>query len=250
MTTRLTRDRARASLTYLFKIANDAEFLRMIWCVDRIRSGEIELGMLGLKDVPEKVIAAVRDGNLYIQPWLLEDLVNEVLTTPKPKLELPRRLACDSYEGFAAVYNALLRVEDAESGFELDRGRDVIHAMPRFAHRQFDWQHGWMNAPQLYRSAYIFGQGECEAWFTENHEITPADFVMFALAAVSVFSGTLYADRDKFIVPQLQLDRRVVDSGLKLVCQPLASFRGQAAKLRRGTDNIAAKPSMLRDVTP
>lgn len=246
MSTRLTRDRARARLTYLLKIANDAEFLRMIWCVDRIRSGEIELGLSGLKHVPKNIIEDLQTGKIYIQPWLLEDLVNEVLATPKPKLELPRRLACESYEGFAAVYNALMKVEDAESGFELDRGRNVMHAMPRFAHRQFDWQQGWMNAPQLYRSAYIFGQGECEIWFYENHGITPADLVMFALAAASVFCSALYADQDKFLVPQLQLDRRLINAALKLLCQPLASFRSEATGLRRGMDNIAAKPSMLR----
>lgn len=246
MSSRLKRDKARARLSYLLSIADDAEFLQMIWCVDRMRTGNYELGARGLQHIPPGLKQSLEQEKLYIQPWMLEDLINELLTVPKPKILVPRRLNCGSYLGFANAYNAILAVDDGESGFELARGRDVLQGMARLAHKQFEWQHGWMNAPVLYRSAFIYGQGDCETWFKQEHGLTPAELILFAMACLSVYSGSPYATAESFLVPQLNLDRRIADAALALTSTPLAKARSEADRTRKGPFNMAARPSILR----
>jgi len=246
MSKRLKRDRARSDLAYLLKIAQAAPFFQMIWCADRIRVGDFVRGSRGLSDIPKWVLESVREDKLHFQPWMLEDLVNEWLATPRPKLALPRRLLCESYNGFVSVYNAILRVDDTESGFEIERGQDVLQMMPRYAHRQFEWQQGWLNGPSLYRSAFIYGQGTSREWFRESHGVAPADLMLFALAAHSAFNGAPEVRRESFSVPQLGLDEPLIAACLRLMSAPMGSAITAAAHLRRGPYNVAAKPSVLR----
>lgn len=246
MSKRLKRDRARSDLAYMLKIAEGAPFFQMIWCVDRIRVGDFGRGVRGLADIPKDVLEGAAKSKLFFQPWMLEDLVNEWLATPRPKLALPRRLLCESYNGFASVYDAILRVDDTESGFEIDRGQDVLQMLPRFGHRQFEWQQGWLNGPSLYRSAFIYGQGESRKWFSQTYGATPADLVLFAMAAHSVFNGAPENRVAALSVPQLGLEQPLVTAGLRLMSANLNEVIAEAARLRRGPFNVAAKPSVLR----
>lgn len=246
MSSRLKRDRARAKLSQILAISDDRAFLQMIWCVDRLRTGDYDVGARGLTNLPPTLRRNLSENRLLIQPWILEDLTNEVLTVPKPKILVPRSLNCGSYEGFAHVYNAALAVDDAEAGFELENGRHVLQAMPRIAHRQFDWQQGWMNAPNLYRSAFIYGQGECEEWFSAQYGLSPAQLVLFALACQSVFRRSPTGAPGNFVVPELNLDQPVIDAALRLTAADLSVVRESARTTRRGPSNIAARPSVLR----
>ncbi len=246
MATRLKRDRARSDLAYLLKIAEAVPFFQMIWCVDRIRVGDLDRGTRGLSNIPKDVVDSFTQNKFYFLPWILEDLVNEWLTTARPKLALPRRLACESYQGFAKIYNAVLKVDDTESEFELERGQDVLQMLPRYGHRQFEWQQGWLNGPSLYRSAYIYGQGDSRDWFKQSYGLTPADLMLFAMAAHSSFTGAPESRRAGFVVPQLGLDAPNVAAGLTMMSAPLGDVMLEATRLRRGPVNIAAKPSVLR----
>lgn len=243
---RLKRDRARSDLTYLLKIAEAEPYFQMIWCADRIRAGDFDRGARGLSNIPQQVFDGIGESKLYFQPWMLEDLVNEWLATARPKISLPRRLNCESFEGFAKVYNAIFRVDDTESGFEIERGQDVLQMMPRYAHRQFEWQQGWLSGPSVYRSAFIYGQGRSEAWFRQTHGVTPADLMLFAMAAQSAFSGAPSNRTSNFLVPELGLDERLVVACLRLMSAPLDAVTTAATRLRSGPYNIAAKPSVLR----
>lgn len=246
MTKRMQRDRARKRLSNLLAIADDAEFFQMIWCANRIQAGKFELGQQGLRDLPAGLAEKVQSDKLHFQPWILEDLINELLAVAKPKRPPPRRMSCESYFGFASAYNAMLEVDDAESGFEIERGQDILQLMPRFAHRQFDWQHGWLNPPLLYRSAFIYGQGDCEDWYLENHGISPAQLMLFGVAAMTSFSRAPGVEWPNLRVPDVGISLKVVAAALKLMCIPLAEARSEAARLRRNLTNMTAKPSVLR----
>jgi hypothetical protein len=247
VTTRVKRDLARKRLATVLSMADDGEFLQMIWCMDRIRSGSFDLGAQGIGNLPQDFRVRLADKrDLYVQPWILEDLVNELLTVAKSKNFLPQRIACDTYEIFRAVYNRMLDVNDVESGFELSNGRDVLQAMPRFGHRQFDWQQGWLTATSLYRSAFIYGRGECASWFQDTHGLTPSEFILFAVGAFMSFGKTPHIQPSAMMLPALGLDGRVVEAGLALMCRPLSELREEAARTRRGRLNITARPSVLR----
>ena len=60
--------------------------------------------------------------------------------------------------------NRVRKLEDVELAVYLKK-RDVFTELHRIAQRQFHWQQGYYNLPQLYRYSYIYGQGECGEWF-------------------------------------------------------------------------------------
>jgi hypothetical protein len=66
------------------------------------------------------------------------------------------------------------------------------------------------------------------------------------MACVSVFSNSPFARQENLLVPKLRLDRRLVEAALLLMCASLEAAREEAAKLRRGGQNVAARPSVLR----
>jgi hypothetical protein len=60
--------------------------------------------------------------------------------------------------------NRVRKLEDVEAAVYL-KVNDVLTEMHRIAQRQFHWQHGYYNLPQLYRYSYIYGQGKCGEYF-------------------------------------------------------------------------------------
>jgi hypothetical protein len=117
--------------------------------------------------------------------------------------------------------------------------------MARIANRQFDWQRGYFNKPQLYRNAFIYGQGQCADYFKAQHGITVNQFT---LAGFSIYllltkhSSVLYnAD-----FSALGLTTQDLEYALALLAKPLADLRALAAKERRSGSATAYKPSVLR----
>jgi hypothetical protein len=80
--------------------------------------------------------------------------------------------------------NRLRKLEDVESAVYL-RATDfnIFGQMHRVAHRQFHWQRGYFNLPQLYRCAFIYAQGKCGEYFERTYglPITELNFVGFVL---------------------------------------------------------------------
>lgn len=96
----------------------------------------------------------------------------------------PRLLNCRNFSAIAEALNRLRDLEDAESGLHLAR-MNVMDEMPRLVTRQFEWQRGFLNIPQLYRWSYILGGPQSSAAFQTSTGLSMSDFslVGFALCA-------------------------------------------------------------------
>jgi hypothetical protein len=172
-------DLHRRKLSGLLGTADDEAFLIMCWASDALQSGGAKVAERFLKFPTE---AATRDMSspYFIHKWNIETLVNELLSTPKTRQKPGRRfrtLDCRNFNAMAIVAHKLRNLENAYDGETLKRV-DVIREIHRLTQRQFEWQYGFLNRPQFYRSAYIYGGSRTTAAFETKYGFTVEDFVL------------------------------------------------------------------------
>ena len=116
--------------------------------------------------------------------------------------------------------------------------------MHRIAQRQFHWQHGYYNLPQLYRYSYIYGQGKCGEYFERTYGIPIADltFVGFALYASHQRTPWL---KQPLGVPELELSADLVKRAMPLLALSTENARTRSVAINAQRRNRTAAPFRL-----
>ena len=175
---------------------------------------------------------------MAIFPWELETLTNELLTTPKHTFY--RTIDCRSWNVASELIKQLRALENAEYGAR--RGElSVLVEMGRIGARQFPWQRGYFGVPQLYRNAFIYGQGECAAYLKESLGLTAFDMTLLGFSLLSVFypEPAIRPATDLQLIHQLGLDRHTLSLALERIACPLTELRCKAAVQRNVDAPIA-----------
>jgi hypothetical protein len=134
-------------------------------------------------------------------------------------------------------------LEDVESAVYL-RGTEfnVFGEMHRIAQRQFHWQRGYFNLPQLYRYTYIYAQGKCGEFFQQKYGIpvTELSFVGFAL-----FVQTMKAPWINRTVsfPELELTEELLKKALPLLL--ISADRAREETIHGAVEAAASLSSYL-----
>lgn len=244
--TRFRRERSRRRLREMLRRTPDDPFLRMIWAVDLLQNSEPAVARRFL-EAPDAAVGTKLGDKMFSYKWLLEDLVNELLITPKlAHREGPNWLLdCGKYEAFRQAYNVLYELQDAEHSLTLDGSSNIWAEMPRIGHRQFSWQQPALNLPNFYRSAALYGEGALSRHFEAQHGLTPSDLMLLGMGLWALLGSQPSFGRN-LALPEIGLSQEVVDRGLKLLAAPIKDARQAALELRGfGRDRIY-RPSALR----
>jgi hypothetical protein len=175
-------------LLKMFARADDAAFLQMIWAVDALQSGREAVAKSYFSTFPPQAAAESSFKSPFgIHRWELETLIVQLFLIPK---ELPREqgnliLDCSNFESIRQTINRLRALENVESARYLSGDFTVWGEMYRIGQRQFHWQRGYFNTPQIYRYTYLYAQGKCAEYFKQAYgfEITDLIFTGFGLFA-------------------------------------------------------------------
>lgn len=163
------------------KRANDIDCLTLIWAVWALQSGNEKAGRNYIKFPPQAVTKDMV-GEYAIYKWELETLVTSLLTTPKdkPRDGKYRYTNLTTFDSLSQEINNLRQLEGYEYALT-GTAENIWEEMYRLCQRQFRWQRGY-NSEQLYRYAYVYGQGECGAFFEEQNGISVSTFMQLSLA--------------------------------------------------------------------
>ncbi len=242
------RSHHKKKLGRLFEISKDEDFFHLLWAAHFFQSAD-----------PSTAMKIFRSGTYHshavgpdvaeehrIHPWELETLANLVLTTPKRFVRKGKeyRLRFDNYQSVVECVNRLRRLEDKE--FAMGRHEtDIMMEMSRIAQRQFPWQKGFVNAPNIYRNLYVYGQGKCSENFEKAHGISISRFffVSFALYSSFIRYASISAANG---CPQLGVSPSELAKTLKLIALPQAEARKKARLEQRKASRSAYQPSILR----
>ena len=223
-------------LLKMFARANDAAFLQMIWAVDALQSGrEAEAKPYFSIYPPEAAVGSSIKSPFGIHRWELETLIVQLFLVPK---ELPGEkghlvLDCSKFESIGQTINRLRALENVESARYLSGDFTIWGEMPRIAHRQFHWQRGYFNTPQIYRYAYMYAQGECAGYFKQAHGFEITDLIFMGFGLFTSYLTNPWVPR-KTSVPEIGLTDEIVQRALPM----MSSSRDEA---RIGTAALVAQ---------
>ncbi len=185
--------------------------------------------------------------NLHlINKWELETLVNEKMTTPErgKQGKQVRSLRWDHFGSSVNCVNLLRRIEDLE--FKAHKqNEDIFLELGRIAARQFDWQRGFVNLPQFYRNAFVYGQGECASFFESQYGITLDRFSQIGFVMFVCFSKQPVL-ADNGAMEKLNIGWEEVEKTLALVGARYVDAAKLARTQRKATFHISDKASVLR----
>jgi hypothetical protein len=241
-------------LRKMFARANDYAFLQMIWAIDALQDDREEVAAQFLKTYPTEAAQSTIHSPYAIHRWELETLLVQLFLTPKQEVGsagLQLVLDCSNFESMRVTINRMRKLEGVESALYLKKN-DVFMEMHRVAQRQFHWQHGYSNLPQLYRYSYIYGQGNCGAYFERTHgiPITDVTFVGFALFGAHQRTPWL---QQPLGVPELELSTDLVKRAMPLLAisakdarARTVAFNAQMTEQNGGPLPTAYLPNVLR----
>ncbi len=241
------REFFRNKLNRYLELAPDEASIQLIWAANAIQTDQPDAALRYLKNVPPGAVTTEMTSKLALYKWELETLVNELLIVRKRQKQIRgqwRELDCSRYDALQNMVRALRRLENAESGLRLKK-MNVLDEMPRISARQFDWQLGWFNVPQFYRSAFVYGQGASADYFEATHGLTINEFSLIGFALHTNFWEYPIIMRNFDWAP-MPLTREKFESALRLLCLPMADARQKASGLYRRFQTIAHQPSVLR----
>ena len=234
----------RAGLVTKLASADDAAFLRMLWALNALQTGRADDARRFLGPHPPDAETEGIFGPHAIYPWELETITNELLVAPKGRYQV---LPCHNWNTIGQLVNQLRAVENAEYGAR--RGEvNILVEMGRIGARQFPWQRGHFGIPQLYRNAFVYGQGECSAYLLQSTGLTASDMTLVGFFLLSAFyrEPAIRPAEHLDLLHEFGIERQALDAALNRIARPIVEVRREARELRKGDEPIAYRPSILR----
>jgi hypothetical protein len=243
---RFDRDRHRKALTERLELTEDEAFIHLVWNVEAVQSGRGAFVDESLS-FPDEARTTELGAGHYIPAWDLELVVNERLVARPFPLFRGGRFQIDPCTNFHTVGRTVhysRQVADQQIGLML-KEMDVFREMARIGHRQFEWQRGFNNGPQIYRWHYLFGGPKARAEFEARHGLTIPDFAQFAFVLHNLFER--YAAGPASALPGLShLPEVTVKAALAMMSAPIEAARTGARSIRKSRFDINYQASQLR----
>jgi hypothetical protein len=239
----------RKKLNRLLGIAGDEEFIQLLWATHALQSDYADAARRFIRpeSIPDGAVTTTMISKFFVQKWEIETLANELMTSPKAKFlrnGATRSLRCDNFQSTIQCANWLRRLENAEYRVQKKK-EDILIEMGRIAARQFDWQRGYVNIPQFYRNAFVYGQGECAAFFEREHGISINRFSEIGFMLFVSFTRFPVV-RDDASWATLGVTWDEVERALSIIALPFSEAASLAREQRRTVIHTADKPSVLR----
>lgn len=235
----------RAALSGCLSQADEESFIAMLWALNALQTDRPSPASGFFRAMPQGAAANGILGPHAIYPWELETLGNELFASTKASIY--RTFDCRDWATIANTVNILRHLEGAE--YSIRRNTlNILHEVGRIGARQFEWQRGFLNAATFYRSARIYGQGECARYFSETHGISIEDmtFVGFALMAAFLGQPVLRPHSDLRILEEMGVAPDKLERVLSRLARPSAHVAREARELRSTGEAVAYKPSIFR----
>jgi hypothetical protein len=242
-------------LVKMFARANDAAFLQMILAVDALQSGREAAAKPYFSTYPpEAAKTSMPPSPFSIHRWELETLIVQLFLIPKelPREQANQTLDCSKFESIRQTINRLRALENVEAAHYLSGDFTIWGEMHRIAQRQFHWQRGYFNTPQVYRYAYLYAQGKCADYFKQTYGFEITDLIFTGFGLFAAYQGSPWVPRTTS-VPKIGLTDEIVQRAFPMMsCSrdearaETAALVGQAQKDHGSAIPTALLPSILR----
>ena len=231
-------------LRKFFARADDTAFLQMIWAVDALQSGREATAKRFIGSYPAQAAATSSlQSPFRIHRWELETLLIQLLLTPKQDFHVEGNLVldCSKFDSIRETVNRLRALENVESANYLDGNFSIWSEMHRIAQRQFHWQRGYFNTPQVYRYAYIYAQGQCAEYFQRAYGFRITDLIFTGFGLFAAYQASPWVSRQTAI-PEIGLTNEIVQRSLQLMSSSLDEARAETTAMIERVNKAHGKP--------
>lgn len=214
-------------LRKMFARSDDHSFLQMIWAVDAIQDDRADAAKPFLNFPPEAADSSI-GGPFAIHRWELETLLTQLFLTPKQTIRPGKNLILDTsnFDTMRETVNRLRALENVESGVQLAReDYTIFDEMHRIAQRQFNWQRGYFNLPQLYRYSYLYGQGQCGDYLRAQHGLAVTELNLVGFGLYIGYQQRPWQTQQNLNAPELGLTAEVVEKAMPFLALTAAETR-------------------------
>ena len=241
---------SKRNLEKILSVSDDELFLQLIWSLNAIQTNRASKARRNL-NFPSAAATTDPLSTHAIRIWELETLANLALTIKKDKKRIRRGISFNhqEFESAATVVNILRSIESREF-LEYQDNIHILKEMHRILQRQLQWQRGFTNTQELYRSAFIYGQEECAEFFNQAYGISIQDFTFIGYAMFCCLRGQSSAP---FFLPKgFGISPEVYRQAMMRLSKPIEEARKEAqvelnfAKEKLGSVPIAFRPSFFR----
>ena len=145
-------------------------------------------------------------------------------------------LDCSQFEAVTQTINRLRALENVESARYLSGEFTILGEMHRIAQRQFHWQRGYFNTPQVYRYAYLYAQGKCADYFKQAYGFEIADLMFVVFGLFSAYMTAPWVKRE-ISLPEIGLTAEIVQRALPMMsCSGDEATTETAAQVKHSQD--------------
>lgn len=208
--------------------ANDFDCFTLIWAAHALQSGHEEF-VQNFISYPKEAVSEKKTGEFAIYTWELETVVTSLLTTPKDR---PRngKYRYTNLTQFSSLLHLIKCLRDIENGEYAKTGtpENIWEEIYRIGQRQISWQRGY-NSEQLYRYAYVYGQGECNEFFEIQNGMSVSTFIWLSLALFGLSMNKPWFSAPDIAV--LKIDQQNMEKTLSLHSFELGDARSKASAL-------------------
>lgn len=241
------RDRYRDLLKTVLQSADDESFVQLLWAANVVQSDYSTSAAAYLRGVAAEAMTSDMTSQWAIHKWEIEDLANELFSTPKrPLKKRQRKMDYTDFQYLLRLAGTLRALHNAEDGIDLIV-MSALAEMKRIAARQFDWQRGFLNKAQFYRSSYIYGQGPCAEYFKSRHGIGINELSMVGFGIHGHLMGNPFMPIGMNWI-DLGITAEQVLAALNILAASAEETRKLATELRSYSGHSAYKPSFLRRI--
>lgn len=160
---------------------------------------------------------------------------------------------CGQFDSVATLVNRLRKLEGIESALYLRHPKlSILDEMHRIAQRQFHWQDGYFNRPQMYRYTFIYGQDRCAEYFEKTYGLSISNFLLVGFAMYTNALKSPWRSRTP-LSPEIGITEEIVKSALQLLAISADGARAQTRGLIKqltamhgGSIPLAFLPNVLR----
>jgi hypothetical protein len=241
----LKRDLRKKRFLNTMRLADEEQLCGLVWAVSEVQARG-STAPLSSYVIPKEARNKGVQSEYYCFPWRLETLVNETFTTEQARIiggRIIHNLDYIRFNTLTTLLNQLNEWENEESAL-ITTQENVIHHLGRIGRHQFPWQRGWLNLPDFYRTAVLYG-GPLATDHLALSGLTLNALSAIGLGLYGTFGQTRYIPVN-FDLTEVDVTCEQAKAVLARIACSISDARSEAKSLRAGRTDPAYSPSFLR----
>ncbi len=222
------------------------DVLTLVWAASSLRDEELAGRPDRFLEFPQEAVGADFNNSFFIQPWVLETLVNEALFYPSAPSILSHVVDMTNWANFSNLYNSLNNLEDSESQLDIPEG-EILAALPRITWRQFSWQIGYKSSQRFFRALWLYSFPEANDYFTEHYGISVDRFCFVGFTVATIARLEPKFERNISFLQEFNISEDELRAFFALTSISSKKARDWARTHRSYDGPAAYKPSLLRE---